>query len=68
MKVVFTIYEHGVFRPLSEVQLPESSLVEVLIPEAADSGDDCVLSNLFFDRRFRSGRSDIAHRHDEHQP
>ena len=67
MKTISAIYEQGVFRPLSEVQLPESSPVEVLIPESADGGDDCSALNRVLDKRFRSGRSDLAQRHDEHQ-
>ena len=28
-------YEHGVFRPLQDVQIPEGTLVEVNVPQAA---------------------------------
>ncbi len=68
MKTISALYDHGVFRPLSEVQLPESSPVEVLIPDPEDGGDDCVSLNLVLEKRFRSGRGDVAQRHDEHQP
>ena len=68
MKTIAAIYEHGVFRPLSEVKLPESSPVEVLIPEAIDIDDDNPALDRALGRRFRSGRGDLAQRHDEHQP
>lgn len=68
MKTISAIYEHGVFRPLSEVKLPESSPVEVLIPDPLDDeGGNAALGEVL-EKRFRSGRCDLAQRHDEHQP
>ena len=69
MKTVHAIYSHGVFRPVDSVELPESCEVEfepriVRKPAPADMrGVYEVLSE-----RYRSGESDVASRHDEHQP
>jgi predicted DNA-binding antitoxin AbrB/MazE fold protein len=33
------VYEHGVFRPVTPVQLKEETEVEVIVPTGADEGD-----------------------------
>ena len=70
MITVPAIYENGVFRPLENVDLPEHSRVEISLPDsvqpATDDGLDAVYEVL--SRRFRSGRGDLAARHNEHQP
>jgi predicted DNA-binding antitoxin AbrB/MazE fold protein len=72
---VKAIYENGVFKPVSAVHLPEKTPVEVILPgEAADeaertggeAGRKAIMEIL--SRRFRSGRTDVAERHNEHQP
>ena len=35
---VLAKYERGVFRPLKDVQIPEGTLVEVNVPQAAPAG------------------------------
>ena len=76
MSAIPAIYENGVFRPLGPVDLPEKCEVEV-IPKAKTkhateidfsiprdmSGVYAVLSE-----RYDSGESDVAERHNEHQP
>jgi predicted DNA-binding antitoxin AbrB/MazE fold protein len=70
---VRAIYENGVFRPASPVNLPERAEVEleILAPSSTESKSaknsppplDQILS-----RRYRTGQTDSAARHDEHQP
>lgn len=72
MKAVHAIYEQGVFRPTEPVDLPEGSRVLVEpepsaeIPPIDDEGLDEIYAIL--SRRYRSGCSDTAERHNEHQP
>jgi predicted DNA-binding antitoxin AbrB/MazE fold protein len=71
MKTVHAIYENGVFRPLEQVDLPERCEVmfepRPVKPEdpqaSAKAGVYAVLS-----QRYESGESDVAARHEEHQP
>ena len=69
MRVIHAIYENGVFRPTDPVDLPEASEVEVELRVMKPSEErrlDTIYSIL--DARFESGESDVAARHDEHQP
>ncbi|MFL5245103.1 MAG: antitoxin family protein [Gemmataceae bacterium] len=69
MKTIHAIYENGVFRPLDPVDLPEHARVRVEPDEPLNDlvdGDDAI--NNILSRRYRSGHSDTAARHDEHQP
>ena len=69
MITVAAIYENGVFRPLEKVDLPEHSRVEIPLPAVPDTSDaalDAVYAAMRM--RFRSGRGDLAERHNEHQP
>jgi predicted DNA-binding antitoxin AbrB/MazE fold protein len=69
MKTIHAIYENGVFRPLDPVDLPEHARVRVEPDEPINDlvvGDDEI--NKILSRRYRSGHSDTAARHDEHQP
>jgi predicted DNA-binding antitoxin AbrB/MazE fold protein len=70
MPVIHAIYENGVFRPTEPVDLPESSEVEVelrpVVPSFRDRRLDAIYTLL--DARFESEESDVAARHDEHQP
>ena len=71
------VFEHGVFRPTSHVELPEGTVVELevaeetvdvrsLVPPGTDEGLIRVYEIL--GRRFHSGHPDTAERHNEHQP
>lgn len=69
MRVIHAIYENGVFRPTDPVDLPEASEVEVelrVMKPSTDKRLDTIYSIL--EARFESGESDVAARHDEHQP
>ena len=70
MNTVPAIYEHGVFRPLEKVELPEHSRVEIPIPDLPAPCSDAALDAVYaaMRMRFRSGRGDLAQRHNEHQP
>ena len=69
MKTVHAIYEHGVFRPLEKVDLPEASQVEFEPrPTSSDQTLDQAEIYSLLDQRFHSGETNIAARHDEHQP
>ena len=71
MSTIHAIFEDGVFRPQDPVELPEGSQVEFepRIVGGAD-GNGNALSNVYdiLSRRFDSGESDVAVRHNEHQP
>jgi predicted DNA-binding antitoxin AbrB/MazE fold protein len=70
MPVIHAVYENGVFRPTEPVDLPESSAVEVelriLTPASGEKQLDAIYKLL--GARFESGDTDVAARHDEHQP
>lgn len=71
MKTVHAVYEHGVFRPLENVELPERTEVEFeprpVAPTESQNGSlDGIYSIL--SERYQSGEHDVAARHDEHQP
>jgi predicted DNA-binding antitoxin AbrB/MazE fold protein len=73
MATIEAIYEHGVFRPLRPVTLPENSRVHLQIvngspAEAAEQNDDMEAIYPILDRRHTTGISDLAARHNEHQP
>lgn len=80
METIRAIFEDGVFRPLVPVQLPEHAEFE-FEPRAVTSdnhgpmmtetkwseeGLDKIYEIL--DRRYNSGFTDTAERHNEHQP
>ncbi len=69
------IYENGVFRPLNPVNLPEKAEVDILLPQEQEDeaelarreeGRKAIMEIL--SHRFRSGQTDLAARHNEHQP
>ena len=69
---VKAIYENGVFRPTQPVNLPEKAEVEVTLPEddaefaRREEGRKAIMEIL--SHRYRTGQSDLAARHNEHQP
>ncbi|MDP6358987.1 MAG: antitoxin family protein [Planctomycetota bacterium] len=71
MKTVKAVYEGGVFRPVEEVDLPETCEVE-FEPRLVNANDDKAQSrkriSSILSRRFQSGENDVAARHNEHQP
>ena len=80
MKTIRAIYENGIFRPIEEVDLPEHCEVEFdpkpigrLVTEIQFSelprrsaAQDAIYRIL--GERYSSGETDVAERHNEHQP
>jgi predicted DNA-binding antitoxin AbrB/MazE fold protein len=71
MKEIHAVYENGVFRPTEPVDLPEGCEV-ILEPRQARTGEppDDRLRRIYalLAESFDTGDSDLAARHDEHQP
>jgi predicted DNA-binding antitoxin AbrB/MazE fold protein len=71
MKTIHAVYESGVFRPLEAVELPERTEVE-FEPRPVGHGDDRNgrLDGIYaiLGERYQSGESDVAARHNQHQP
>ncbi len=70
MKAIHAIYENGVFRPLAQVNLPEQTEVEI-VPrpvrqETNGKHQDRVYEIL--SRSFDTEETDLAEKHNEHQP
>jgi predicted DNA-binding antitoxin AbrB/MazE fold protein len=73
---IHAIYENGVFRPLEPVDLPEQTPVafEVrVLPESPSAAPEPMSEGLtriyeVLGRRYHSGHTDTAERHNEHQP
>ncbi len=70
MKTVAAIYENGLFRPLEEIDLPESATVEIRVPSRPPANVRPELAAVYevLARRHQSEVTDGAARHDEHQP
>lgn len=76
MKTVHAIYENGVFRPVEPVDLPEQTPVEFeprVLTEAPPASQAPMSEGLariyeILGRRYSSGYTDTAARHNEHQP
>jgi predicted DNA-binding antitoxin AbrB/MazE fold protein len=70
MKPIHAIYENGVFRPTEPVDLPEHTEVEVavLAPDSADDKQSLRRIYAIMAEEYESGETDVAGRHDEHQP
>lgn len=67
METIEAIYEHGIFRPVEPVQLAENSRVHLqIVDEQLGCASDELYASL--SKRFNSGYSDTAARHNEHQP
>jgi len=76
MKTITAIFENGVFRPTEKVDLPEGTTVRIepddtlevrdMVPPGTSEAQIRIYENLA--RRFHSGNSDTAERHNEHQP
>jgi predicted DNA-binding antitoxin AbrB/MazE fold protein len=70
--VIHAAFENGVLRPTEPVELPESSVVEVEVrqvkPPTGDKRIDMDDIYEILSERFDSGDSDVAARHNEHQP
>ena len=71
MSVIHAIFEDGVFKPQDPVHLPERTQVEfeprVIEPHSEDRANQEAIYALLRES-FASGETDVAERHDEHQP
>ncbi|HEY8747943.1 MAG TPA: antitoxin family protein [Tepidisphaeraceae bacterium] len=71
MSVVHAIFENGVFKPTDPVDLPERTKVEfepkVVISEEEDRANQEAIYALL-KQSFASGETNVAERHNEHQP
>lgn len=71
MKTIHAVYEHGVFRPLDAVELPERTQVEFeprTVDNKTDGEEHLRAIYAVLSERHRSGEHDVAARHNEHQP
>jgi len=70
MGTIRAIYENGVFRPLEPIDLAEGSTVELcdlqVVNTKGSGGMDAIYEIL--DRRHSTAETDLAERHNEHQP
>jgi predicted DNA-binding antitoxin AbrB/MazE fold protein len=65
---VRAIYENGVFRPTEPVSLPERTEVEVSVVTAEEHRSNQEEIFALLRQSFASGETDVAERHNEHQP
>jgi len=70
---VHAIYANGVFRPVEPVDLPDNTPVEFeprVLTEAPQPSMSEGLAKIYeiLGRRYSSGHTDTAARHNEHQP
>ena len=68
--IIHAIYEHGVFRPIDAVEIPEKSEVEVEVRIVKEGPRTPSLDDVYavLSERFDSGEHDVAERHNDHQP
>jgi predicted DNA-binding antitoxin AbrB/MazE fold protein len=71
MKTIHAIFEQGIFRPLEAVELAEQTEVE-FVPKVVGvkKSKPASMRGIIevMSRRFNSGETDVAARHNEHQP
>jgi predicted DNA-binding antitoxin AbrB/MazE fold protein len=75
-KTIHAVYANGVFRPVEPVDLPDQTPVEFevrVLSEAHPTGQAPMSEGLakiyeILGRRYSSGCTDTAARHNEHQP
>lgn len=78
MAMITAIFEHGVFRPLGPVDLPEGSTVRIEpvaaptdpLSERRTPEEEAHLDRVYeiLSRRHQGGDPQAAARHNEHQP
>jgi predicted DNA-binding antitoxin AbrB/MazE fold protein len=71
MKTIHAVFERGVFRPLEAVGLPECPEVEFepkVLSQGGSANPDMTGILEVLSERYESGCSDLAARHNEHQP
>ena len=67
---VKAVFETGIFRPTQPADLPENCCVEFDVRIVSPPDDETGLEEVYaiLSKRFDSGDSNVAQRHDEHQP
>jgi len=69
---IHAIYEHGVFRPIGNVDLPDRCEVDIEIQQVKvnEAPQIPTLDDVYaiLGRRHSSEEHDLAERHNEHQP
>ncbi len=71
MKAIHAIYENGVFRPLGHVSLAEQTEVEIVPRPTSQNANAQEHQDRVYDilsQSFDTEESDLAERHNEHQP
>ena len=70
MKTVHAIYEKGVFRPLENVDLPNQTEVEFELRPVRPGTNSGHLDQTYaiLSKSFDTDNTELAQRHDEHQP
>lgn len=70
VRTFHAIFENGVLRPVEPVELPDHCAVEIEVRTVQQPSDAHRLEEVYriLQRRFSSGETDVAGRHDEHQP
>lgn len=69
-QIIHAVYENGIFRPTQKVDLPDHCAVEVEVRQVQEEPTKPSLDDIYaiLSERFNSGESDVAARHNEHQP
>jgi len=67
MTHIEAVFEHGLFRPVQPISLPEQTRVTVAVPDLASVIPTPDVREVL-SRRHSSGSTDTAARHNEHQP
>ena len=64
------IFENGVLRPVEPVDFPDHCQVRVVVQSVEAANDEASLDEVYaiLGKRYNSGESDVAARHNEHQP
>jgi predicted DNA-binding antitoxin AbrB/MazE fold protein len=68
---VRAVYKNGVFQPIEPVKLPEDLQVEVIVPgDRASHTSTEPMKRIYniLSRSYDTGQTDLAQRHNEHQP
>ncbi len=70
MSTIHARFEKGVFKPLDAIQLPENCEVEfeprIVVPAMTPEALDRIYAVM--SRKHHSGDTNVAERHNEHQP
>ena len=67
---IHAVYEDGILRPTEKLNLPDRCEVEVEIRQVKATPSIPTLDDVYaiLSKRYNSGESDVAARHNEHQP